>query len=73
MTVSISDQAKALIALEAERVALYARARRVGARQIALTETFQKNMKQLSNEHHLILGLMAKLDETEDLIAFKGD
>ena len=73
MTVSISDQAKALIALEAERVALYARARRVGARQIALTETFQKNMKQLSNEHHLILALMAKLDETEDLIAFKGD
>ena len=73
MTVSNSDQAKALIALEAERVALYARARRVGARQIALTETFQKNMKQLSNEHHLILALMAKLDETEDLIAFKGD
>lgn len=70
--VSISDKAKALIALEAERKALYARARKTAARQEALIECFHRQMRELSNDHHLILGLMAECEAASDKIAL-GD
>jgi hypothetical protein len=67
--VSISDLAKALIALEAERVALYARACYVTARQEALIENFHHQMKQLSNDHHLIIAQLAACEETAERLA----
>lgn len=46
--VSISDRAKALIALESERVLLYAQARRVSNRQQALIEDTARRMRELA-------------------------
>lgn len=68
-TVSISDLAKALIALEAERVALYARACYVSARQGVLIDNFNRQMKQLSNDHHLIIAQLTACEEASERLA----
>jgi hypothetical protein len=70
--VSISDRAKALIALESERVLLYARARRVSNRQQALIEDTSRRMRELSNDHHLILAKLAEIEYVSNQIAL-GD
>ena len=70
--VSISDKAKALIALEAERKVLYARARKTAARQEALIECFRRQMQELSQDHHLILAKLSECEKASDIIAL-GD
>ena len=70
--VSISDKAAALIVLEAERNLLYAKARKVAAHQEALIEVFGRQMRTLSQEHHLILAKLAECEKASDLIAL-GD
>lgn len=70
--VSISDRAKALIALESERVLLYAQARRVSNRQQALIEDTARRMRELSNDHYLILAKLAEIKYAANAIAL-GD
>jgi len=63
MTITISEQAKAIVALETERQDLYAKARNITIDQEQATRDYKELMARMSNHHRNILTKLSALDD----------
>lgn len=63
MKITISDQAKAICALEEERKCLYAQSRMLSEEQIKIADEFKARLTQLSIQHRNIMKLMMAIDD----------
>ena len=63
MTITISEQAKAIAALEAERQSLYAKSRNITIDQEQSTRDYKESMSRMSNHQRNLLTKMEALDD----------
>ena len=63
MTITISEQAKAIAALETERQMLYAKARNITIDQEQSTRDYKESMSRMSNHQRNLLTKMEALDD----------
>ena len=63
MTITISDQAKAIAALEVERQMLYDKAKQLTIDQELCTKEYKEHMARCSNHHRNILTKLSALDD----------
>lgn len=63
MTITISDQARAIHALEEERKCLYVQSRSLSEKQVKLAEEFKQEIIMLSTSQRNVMRMMVAIDD----------